>query len=161
VRPLDPADAARLQAAEGWLQLGNYLEANEELDRIAPRFRARPDVLEVRYNVFAAGGKWDGCLAIAETLTEQVPKRLFGWLALASARHHMGDTAGGYITLADASKRFEDAGLYYDLAHYACLLGEFEKAQMWLGNALHVGGNEWKLKALDDPRFERFWIRDA
>jgi hypothetical protein len=82
---LSQADLQHIQAAQGWLELGNYLEANEELDNVTAALRAHPDVLELRYNVFALGDKWDGCLAIAETLTDQLPQRLFGWLALASA----------------------------------------------------------------------------
>lgn len=62
MKPLAAHDAARILAAEGWLQLGNFLEANAELDAIAPLFRAHPDVLEVRYNVFAAAKKgWLPC----------------------------------------------------------------------------------------------------
>jgi hypothetical protein len=33
---LQPPDSMHLRAAEDWLELGNYLEANEESHRIAP-----------------------------------------------------------------------------------------------------------------------------
>ena len=68
---LKSEDRTHLHAAEGWLELGNLLEANEELDKITPALRAHPDVLAVRYNVFARGNKWDGCLAIAEALADR------------------------------------------------------------------------------------------
>ena len=97
-----------LEAAESWLELGNYLEANAELDKITPLHRAHPDVLEVRYNVFAAGGKWDGCLAIAETLTTSLPKRMFGWVGLANAMHHLGDTEGAYEALVAVGDEFAE-----------------------------------------------------
>ncbi len=36
MKPLSPADCAHLQAADGWLDLGNHFEANAELERILP-----------------------------------------------------------------------------------------------------------------------------
>jgi hypothetical protein len=49
--PLTNPDAMHFQAAEGWLGLGNHLEANEELEMITPTLRAHPDVLEMRWHV--------------------------------------------------------------------------------------------------------------
>jgi hypothetical protein len=35
-------------AAEGWLELGNWVEAHPELDRISPPLLEPPDVLAMR-----------------------------------------------------------------------------------------------------------------
>ena len=48
IKPLEPPDSFHLEAAVGWLELGNHLEANEELDQITASLRAHPDVLLVR-----------------------------------------------------------------------------------------------------------------
>jgi hypothetical protein len=40
-----------LAAAQGWLGLGDWLEANEELEQIAPDIRTHPAVLSLRYEV--------------------------------------------------------------------------------------------------------------
>jgi hypothetical protein len=61
---LKPPDSHHLKAAEGWLELGNYLEANEELERIQPRVRAHPLVLEVRWTICAKAKKWEACVEI-------------------------------------------------------------------------------------------------
>jgi hypothetical protein len=45
---LKPPDSHYLAAAQGWLELGNHFEANEELERITPAMRVHPDVLEIR-----------------------------------------------------------------------------------------------------------------
>ena len=42
---LSTSDNRYLDAAQGWLGLGNWLEANEELERITTSMRAHPDVL--------------------------------------------------------------------------------------------------------------------
>jgi hypothetical protein len=36
VTPIEPPDSLHLLAAQGWLELGNHLEANEELEKITP-----------------------------------------------------------------------------------------------------------------------------
>jgi hypothetical protein len=41
-----------LDAAQGWFELGNHLEANEELEQITAEYRAPPEVLEVRWCYF-------------------------------------------------------------------------------------------------------------
>jgi len=37
-----PSDRHHLQAAEGWLELGNPLEANEEVEKITPQLAPDP-----------------------------------------------------------------------------------------------------------------------
>jgi len=49
---LEPPDSLHLQAAQGGLDLGNHVEANEELERITPQLRAHPDVLQVRWRIY-------------------------------------------------------------------------------------------------------------
>jgi DNA polymerase III alpha subunit (gram-positive type) len=58
MKKLQSPDSHHLQAAIGWLELGNHLEANEELERIAPTLRVHPDVLEIRWEIFAKEKKW-------------------------------------------------------------------------------------------------------
>ena len=53
LRPLPAADQHHLRAAEGWLELGNHLEATAELEEIAPTLRGQPQVLEVRWQIYA------------------------------------------------------------------------------------------------------------
>jgi hypothetical protein len=43
--PLPIEDTHHLKAAKGWVELGNHLEAFDELEKIAPLNRAHPDVL--------------------------------------------------------------------------------------------------------------------
>jgi len=158
VHGLNDSDAKHLLAAEGWLELGDYDAANAELEEITPLHRVHPEVLEVRYNVFALAKKWDACLAIAETLTTHFPKRMFGWVGLASAMHHLGDTETAYEALAAVGEEFaEHPEVTYALAVYAALIGQIQEAEDWLERALDVGGPKLKLKALDDPALKEFW----
>ena len=47
-KALGHPDNLHLQAAQGWLELGNHVEANEELEKIVSTLRSHPDVLEIR-----------------------------------------------------------------------------------------------------------------
>lgn len=58
VPPLNPPDSIHLEAAQGWLELGNHEEAFEELERIDAPLRAHPDVLEVRWDIYAEVENW-------------------------------------------------------------------------------------------------------
>jgi len=57
--PLQPPDSIHLEAALGWLELGNYPESNEELEKITASLRSHPDVLEVRWQIYAKFKKWE------------------------------------------------------------------------------------------------------
>ena len=61
MKPLPPPDAHHLQAAEGWLELGDPLSANDELEKTAAKLRAHPDVLTVRWQTYAHAKKWEAC----------------------------------------------------------------------------------------------------
>jgi uncharacterized protein HemY len=65
MKRLPPSGRPHLRAAEGWLELGNPHEASEELENIAPRLRVHPDVLEIRWRIYAAAERWDACLDLA------------------------------------------------------------------------------------------------
>ena len=63
-KSLGHLDCLHLQAAQGWLELGDHLEADKELDEITPQLRAHPDVLEVRWQVYAHAEKWKACVPL-------------------------------------------------------------------------------------------------
>ena len=48
-----------LQAAEGWLELGNHLEAHNELELLPHDQRLHPDVLTLLCRIYEQAGKWD------------------------------------------------------------------------------------------------------
>jgi hypothetical protein len=79
MRKLQPPDSMHLEAAQGWLGLGNHVEADAELDKVSAALRAHPDVLRVRWEVYAAAKKWDAALDIAAALVQLDPEDLPGF----------------------------------------------------------------------------------
>jgi tetratricopeptide (TPR) repeat protein len=159
VKELQSPDTHHLSAAKGWLELGNHLEANEELDNISPALRAHPDVLEVRWHVFAAAQKWEMCLEIGSTLVAMVPNRPETWRHRSVALHKLKRTLEAYDHLQPALAKFpKDWAVHYDIACYACRLGKLDEARAWLEKAFSLGdAKQLKQMALDDPDLEMIW----
>ena len=71
--PLESTDQKHLSAAEGFVALGMYLDADAELDNIDPLCRATPEVLAVRLEIYSGLEKWELMQAVAEKLANYDP----------------------------------------------------------------------------------------
>lgn len=155
---LDLADQRFLTAAEGWLELGDHLQANEELENISPLLRPHPNVLKLRWQIYAKESNWDACQEIARTLTQMEPYHALGWIHFAySARRasNSGLQVAREILLLVAEKFPKDSAIPYNLACYHCQLGNLEAARLWLANAFKIAGKkDIRQKALDDSDLE-------
>jgi tetratricopeptide (TPR) repeat protein len=159
VIPLEPPDSLHLKSAQGWLELGDHVEANEELEKITSELRARPDVLELRWQIYAKAKKWDACVDIANALVLTDFNRAYGWIHRSFALHKLSRTAEAYDHLENAADLFSGNWLIrYNLACYACQLGRKREAWRWLEKAIELAGNEdLRTMALDDPDLEPLW----
>jgi hypothetical protein len=81
-------DQRFLNAAEGWLGLGDYLQANEELENITSKLRHHPYVLEIRWRVYSMAKQWE----VARALSEMLPQDPFGYIHYAYSLHELGRT---------------------------------------------------------------------
>lgn len=158
--PLPWPDENHLHAAEGWLELGNANEANEELDRIAPRLRDHPAVLDLRWQIYAQADKWAACLDIAAAIIKLAPNSPDGWIRLPYTLHVLGHTQGAWDILNAVAARFPDnPTIAYNLACYACQLGNIARARELLDAALTLDNSpSMKLSALNDPDLSPLWI---
>ena len=83
--PWPPPDSHHLLAAQGWLELGNWKESNEELEKIMAELRGHPDVLKLRVEIYAAARKWEESALIAEGLARLIPDEPFAYVRCALA----------------------------------------------------------------------------
>jgi len=158
--PFSSPNSHHLAAAQGWLELGDYLSANEELEKIEPGLRVHPDVLEVRWQIYAKEKKWDVCVDIAGALVAKAPERPFGWVHRSFALHELKQTQLASDLLEPAADLFTDVWIIrYNLACYASRLGKHDEAWEWLTDAFDLTDDEnaVKLMALDDDDLEPFW----
>ena len=160
IKPLQPPDTRYVEAAEGWIELGNNEAASDELEQIAPANRAHPDVLQLRWRIYADALKWDACLDIATALTTKTPERPFGWIHRAHSLHRLGLTQEAKDLLLSVVSGFEsNTTIPYHLARYCCGLGQTDQAKQWLGKALLVAADIGEVErvrnmALEDPALE-------
>jgi predicted Zn-dependent protease len=87
---LSPADQHHLNAAEGWLDLDDPVEAGRELDEIGLVNSIHPEVLLLRCRMYLAIHKPEYTHDIATTLTHQLPEIPHGWFYLACACARLG-----------------------------------------------------------------------
>jgi predicted Zn-dependent protease len=159
MKPLQPPDSHHVHAAQGWVELGNHIEADAELDNVAANLRTHPDVLKVRWEIYAAAKKWEAALDIAAALIQLDPESPLGWVHRSYAFHELKRTTEARDNLLRVVDKFsEDPIMRYNLACYECQLGRLEQAKNWLRKAFEVGDSKQiKLMALDDRDLEPLW----
>lgn len=159
-KQLDIDDARRLNAAVGWLGLGDFVSANEELDEVSPEMRAHPTVLTMRSKIYMAAKKWDMAVEILNTLTKAMPDNPEFWLHLA---YCVRRKTGGTLTeacdiLLGVELRFPSEHLFaFNLACYFSQLHQFEEAQRWFKKAMAINADKVKAMALEDEDLKPLW----
>jgi hypothetical protein len=156
---LNYQDLRHLQAAEGWLGLGLLNDATLELENIAPQLRSHPEVLAVRWHIHAAAREWEQAGDIARRIADLVPEILFGWGQLAFALHQMKRTREAWDVLFPVADKFpKEFVVPYDLACYACQMGNLNEAVRWLKKACTLARRkDVKRLALEDRDLEPLW----
>ena len=148
-----------MEAAEGWLGLGNQVEAFEELELITPQLRVHPDVLEIRWQIYAQEKKWEACVDIARAITKLAPSLSNGWIHWAFSLHELKRTKEAKEVLLPVLNKFpKEPIMRYNLACYCCQLGNLKESRAWLEKTFELAGkNEVKLMALNDHDLEPLW----
>jgi hypothetical protein len=123
--PLEPPDQQHWQAAAGYVELGMFLEADTELDKIDPFNRAAPEVLASRLAIYHGLKKWELMQEIAKRLAEFQPDDIQWTISLAYATRRADSIHAAKEILLDAKLKFpKEAIIFYNLACYECQLGE-------------------------------------
>src|SRR5690349_15878532 len=134
--PLEPIDQKHLSAAEGFAQLGMYLDADAELDNIDPYCRATPEVLAVRLEIYSGLQKWELMQVVAEKLANYDPANAQWAIAFAYAtRRAESIEAAREILLTALRSHPGEPTIRYNLACYECQLGNLPVAKEHLMQA--------------------------
>ena len=83
--PLEPPDQQYWQAAVGYVELGMFQDANDQLEKIDPFNRAAPEVLAVRLAIYRGLKKWELMQQIAKRLKQFEPDNVQWTISLAYA----------------------------------------------------------------------------
>ena len=153
MKDLPYPDQHHALSAEGWLELGEVHEAVRELGMISRSHQGHPDVLEVLWRVLAHKKSWDQAVEIAGELIRIDPGRVNGWVNQSYSLHELGRTREAFDALKAVVARFpKDSIVPYNLACYACQLGDQAAAQNWILMATRLRPKEEiRAMGLEDP----------
>jgi tetratricopeptide (TPR) repeat protein len=154
--PLEEEEQKHLDAAQGFFELGMFLDADAELDRIDPFCRHLPKVLEVRVQIYAALKRWELVQVVAKRLWEQTSK--LEWVAewANALRQSRAIESAKAVLLGAVENHPNNALLHYQLACCECVLGEVEVAKTRLEHALKLD-TSLRMRALAEKDLERIW----
>jgi predicted Zn-dependent protease len=159
MKNMEPPDSHYLDAAHGWLGLGDWSSANQELDRIRPEVCAHPSVLQARFQVYAAAKQWAMAAGIARALTVISPGNPFGWIDWAYALYESERISEARTLLLSIVDKFPNEYLIrYSLACYSCQLGHLKEALQWLEKAVSLANSsEVKQMVQNNPDLQPLW----
>jgi tetratricopeptide (TPR) repeat protein len=145
----------RLEYASGYLELGLLKDAAKELGLIEDDASDSAEVLQLWVRLQHQAKQWGPLVRVAEALIEVAPKEEQGWVSWAYALRELEriEDAQEVLRRAEPIHGKTSAVLHYNLACYACLLGDKVEAKRRLVMAFKLDA-EFKIDAADDPDLE-------
>lgn len=131
-----------------------YAEALAELEQIAPEDRESPEVLLSKALILQSLSEWPAMVEIASDLVRVRPDLPDGWILWAYAARRAQSLAVADVILRQAEKLHPvNATIHFNLACYACQLGNLLVAQARLTRALSLDAG-FRKAAETDPDLE-------
>ena len=162
VKPTVPEP--HLDAAAAWLDLGNWLEANEELERLPAELRAASQVLVLRCRIYAMALRWQDVEMIAEGAAATYPQEPSFCTHWSNAVYRQGRTREALEIVTTAALRFpRSLEVAYSVACLNGASGNVAEARKWLERVFELANDpaKVKLKALDQPELAGVWRADG
>jgi Flp pilus assembly protein TadD len=141
-----------LAYAHGYLALELPAEARAELTHLPVEAFATAPVLAVRLEIAMAESAWAEVIALAPDLVQHDSTQERPWTAWAYALRELQRIPEAQETLLTAARLISHPTVLvdYNLACYACLLGELAEARRLLA-AVCARDKSWRAIARDDP----------
>ena len=137
---LSPRDKILLEAAAGWLMLGNAAEALREFEQVSPAGRHTQPALVTLWEIQANTKDWAAAIATADRLIHQYDQQPDGYIKRAYALHELKRSQEAWDTLHPVRELFPENWLIqYNLACYAAQLGHPDDALRCFRRALRIG----------------------
>jgi hypothetical protein len=117
--PLEPPDQQHWQAAVGYVELGMFQDANDQLEKMDPFNRAAPEVLAVRIAFYHGLKKWELMRDIAKRLADFQPNDIQWTISYTYATRRAESIPATKDILLNGEPKFpEEAIIKYNLACY-------------------------------------------
>ncbi len=126
-----------LEAAQGYFSLGLFDEVIEELDGLRGEDAEAVAAVALRIEAFQARKDWGLARELAEEMARREPAKPEWWIAWAYALRREKTIQDARGVLWEAVQLHPAVDLIqYNLACYACVLGELDEARRLLARAL-------------------------
>ena len=160
---LDYPDLHYASAMEGWLDLDLPDEALAEFDRLTAQARNHPSVLELQWRLQSIRKDWLAAVETSQKVMELAPWLPNGWIHRSFSLHELRRTEEALRNLLEAEPRFPTNSIIpYNLACYACQLGDLPLARRWLRRVIDLKGiAHLRSTALEDPDLAPLWAEIA
>ena len=154
---MNATDKMKLRAALGYIELGMLKDAALEVGELSTETADSIDGLILRLELAQRSGTWTKAERIARKLTKLQPDEPDWSIALAYAarRAHSVETARTILSQA-VSKFPREAVIHFNLACYACQLGEIPIARDCLRRAFALD-RTYIVTALKDQDLRPIW----
>jgi hypothetical protein len=147
----------RLTVAEGYIELGMFLDANAELEDMDPEQRDRSDVLALRAKIYSGLKNWELMRTVVRILALRDPDNIHWSVQWAYATRRAQSVEAALLILLEAVERIPTAAiLHYNLACYECLVGDVAVAKARLKHAIKLDPR-YREKALEDEDLRAVW----
>ena len=150
--------ARHLEYVLGYIALGLFDEASDELQRIDASERASFPVARVRVELHMARREWDLVIVTAEPLVQDRPEFHDVWIAWAFALREQQRVAEALDVLQQGLEMHGHIHpiFHYNLACYHCLLGDLSRAREELRVAADKD-DAFNAMAASDPDLQALW----
>lgn len=147
----------RLDACDGYLDLGMLERARQELDLVAGPARDSIPFQQARLRVFMEAKDWAAAAAAARRLRDLEPEEPAHWVQLAYATRRTETIEAAREILLGAAPRFPKVSVIaYNLACYECQLTHLEDAMAYLDRAFELDPASREL-AREDEDLRPLW----
>ena len=147
----------RIQYANGYIELGMYDDASDELEAIEGEDRMSVEVMSVRAMLYFHAKQWELMEATSRFVAEQKPDFSLGWVNWANALRFQGKfEEAKHVGSKGLELHPENGPLWYNMACYCSLMGDQREAKELLHKAASID-EEFKKTAIDDPDLDELW----
>jgi predicted Zn-dependent protease len=137
--PLELEDQKLLLRAHGYVELGMYSDAEEQLNEMSPESRHLPETLAVTSEIHRGRKDWAAMQTVVKQLAEHDPDNPQWPISQAYATRRAESIEAAVPILVEAiHKHPKEAILHYNLACYECQRGNMDAAREHLKKALKL-----------------------
>ena len=146
-----------LEPFAGYLALGMYHDANDELENLPTVLKAHPTVLSARLDLLIEMKRWEDGAILGSSLFKLWPEECEHYVRTAFCLHEMKQTKEARKTLLGAPEALRDQAVYYyNMACYEAQLGNLAEARRYLDICFEMDKN-YRAESLDDLDLAPLW----